>query len=510
MITIIYTDTSLVAIVHVKDAIEPLVNAELAGRNPLRNTTHVFVNTIINRYKEYLPKTNYPIAINVVFETQRYFSKDERADVLQYLLSRDELFIIRSQKSLMDAAMNGWQAIYGTTTPWIAVDGTTQLTIGVKTSPSSPLLIKAINNVPIPEPDYSELSEEDDAILDEVIENFNTLDTDRKDFENEGIRDSDFNKIQVGETNTWNEVSNRIFLHINNLNSKLRECKSVFLIGSYFEQKELSLKLEKKIEKLNLKTVLISTLDQTLWAASSMQTEVQRISSHQKTPKSILADTISRDSTPQSQTLNKNSDTEVSGESGNVRLSTEFVVEERVKDQSFLLFFGSIRNDGNRRMIRYISYKDYASLENKTAFIKVYKKERKVFPKLGTVVNGRTGKYYTMPDIKAKSLKVVIAQARINKGSSKNFKSEDIQLLLDIYKALDRLPITFTKVSVDNIFVRRREWWRRNSVNEVYFLGVTPEDSTKEIMTLKLNEELKKILDPTILEHIDHFKNDTE
>ena len=117
-----------------------------------------------------------------------------------------------------------------------------------------------------------------------------------------------------------------------------------------------------------------------------------------------------------------------------------------------MTFFGWNRSDGIRRLFRYIPYTAYESLTNKTDFIKVYKKERLLYPHISPVVNGSTGKYYTLPDIKAKSLKTVITQSRMKKGSSKTFKSEDVQLLLDIYKALDRLPVTCIKLSLDNIY----------------------------------------------------------
>jgi len=127
-----------------------------------------------------------------------------------------------------------------------------------------------------------------------------------------------------------------------------------------------------------------------------------------------------------------------------------------------------------------------------------------MYPEISTLVNATAGKYYYLDNMGAKPLSEVIARSRLKKGGRGKFKSEDIQLLIDIYQKLEELPITFSNLSTDNIYIRQKEWWRSSGTNEVYFLGISAEDSTKEDMTQKLNEILQSLVHPAVFEHINN------
>lgn len=507
--------------------ITKLADAELAGRSfPMTSTFHVFANTIINRYKDAMTDVFYPLSVNIAFPDEAYLSTAARQDLLNYIIDRKEIFKIRERKSLMQAALEGWAIKQATYLPaWVAVTIEDRMILGIKEGRSLPLKIKPINDIGRAElqkslQDYAEasLSVQDASIVSRVQSiNQATVDqlfgdenVDIEFAENEEIPNISVPLTKSFQSEILNETTNRIFLHINKLYSKLPSGKPVFFIGSFVNSVSIQQSLKAQGLKYDYQTVFIKEVQLPMLAASSFSPNTQRLRSEQ-TPISTTAigttaldNEVKQESSPQSQTLNNKTDKSSSKEIRRARVSDEFVIQHRFKNQEFLLFKGHKKNSGVHRFYRFISHEDYKQIDKKAAFIKMYKKVKSLYPEVSTLINASAGKYYFLEDKGAKPLAEVIARSRLKKGGRGNFKSEDIQLLIDIYQKLEELPITFRNLTADKIYVRQKDWWRPTGTNEVYFLGLSPEDSTKEKMAYELNEIFKTLVHPTVIERINN------
>lgn len=508
-----------------------LVDAELAGRSyPMTSTFHVFHNTIINRYKDAMGDVFYPISINVAFPNQSYFSTAARKHFIDYIFDRKELFRLRQRKSLIQATIDGWARINETYLPaWTAIEVEELTTIGIKEGRSLPLKFKTLKDIGRSDLHKSlkayakqELSVQEAQLVSKLetlapeatTQLFGQDEMELRFEENQEIPNASIAITESFRGKVLIQLTNRIFLHINNLYSKLPSGKPVFFLGSLVSNPSILDSLQKGGLKYDYQTVFINDEDMSQLAATSFSpdTQTQRLSPKQ-TPISTSAEgstaidnEVRQDSSPQSQPLSTKKETTDSGRSKETpiqdRISKEFVIEKRFKNQAFLLFKGYKRNTGSLRYYRFISHKDYQSIELKAAFIKLYKKVQLLYPEVSTLINSTAGKYYYLEDINAKPLEEVIAKSRLRKGSRGNFKSEDIQLLIDIYQKLNELPITFTNLSADNIYVRQKGWWRSSGTNEVFFLGISADNSSKEEMNEKLNDILQSLLHPAVFEHI--------
>ncbi len=516
------------------DGMVKLVDTEIAGRsNPMTSTLHVFLNTIINRYKDAMTGVFYPLAVNIVFPTKAYIGKTERRHLLEYILGRNDVIRIRERKSLMQACVDGWTNINQAYHPaWITIEAEENVIIGAKESRSFPLKIKIDTSTgrsallkELKQYTASTGTPQEIQIVQKVAhltknqvdQLFNTSTVDFVFAENQEIPDLTLPISESFRDDALNYITNIIFLHINNLYSKLPNGKPVFFIGSYVNNPTILDSLKKDGLKYDYQTVFINDEDMPALAAASfsLNTLTQKLGSKGQTQISTTAQgttaidkEVKQVSSPQSQTLNKITDTQTVTSSmedvSQSLISDEFVIEHRFKNQAFLLFKGYRKGQHIRRYYRFISHTDYKSIDRRAAFIQLYKKVQILYPEVSTLVNTKAGKYYYLDDPGGSPLKGVIAQSRLKKGSKGNFKSEDIQLLKDIYKKLDELPITFSNLTMDNIYVKQKGWWRTSGTNEVYFLGISSEDSPKDDMTIKLNDLLKQLVHPTIIDHINH------
>ena len=536
MITAIFTELRLVVYGHgTPKGMVKLVDTELAGRShPMTSTFHVFLNTIINRYKDEMTDVFYPLAVNVVFPSRSYTSSIERKHLLDYILDRQEVIRLRDRKCLMQACIEGWCSTQDVYHPaWLAISIENDMVIGAKESRTTPLKIKVANasgrSVILKElkeyvsatgtPQEIQIVRKVDGLgQKEVNQIFNTSSVDLEFAENQEVPDTSISIAKTFCKDILKNQTNIIFLHINNLYSKLPNTKPVFFIGGFVNIQSIQDSLQENGLKYDYQTVFISDEEMPTLAATSFSHNnlTQKLSSTGQTQESTTAQgttafdkEVKQESSPQSQTLiqinNAQAATSSKEEVTQSLISDEFVIEKRFSDQEFLLFKGYRKSKGVKRYYRFISHEDYKSIDRRAAFIKLYKKVQLIYPEISTLIKSKAGHYYYLEDMGAQPLKQVIARSRIKKGSNGIFKSEDIQLLLDIYKKLDELPITFQNLTIDNIYVKQKGWWRVSGTNEVYFLGITSADSTKEEMTSKLDDLIKQSVHPTIIERINHI-----
>ncbi|MBT8220108.1 MAG: hypothetical protein KJP00_09795 [Bacteroidia bacterium] len=541
MITIVFTKTRLVSYCYPsKDYNYILLNVELAGEEfPMTSTLHVFLTTLINRYSAIVEDFQYPIPVNVVFPSHAYLDSRERRHLLNYLLQRQEIFELRDRKCLMQAAIEGWQLKERTLErEWLAFNGDDSLIIGVKENLHIPLKIKedallGMNLAQDKLSDWIKIANQKsgNAIIrqlgklskHQIEQIFNTYNLALNEIDSEALLRDEIKFSGTIVNEILKITTNGIFLHITNLYSRLHSVKRIFFLGSFLNIESLQLSLKQNGFKFDYQTTFINEEKATNLAADIFRISAQH-SDRDEISKEQALNSTQADSTTANGSIKDHSDptsesnhiTQAkpkiksdSKESGpKFLLSDEFVVKERFKDQEFLLFRGYKKLNRIVRLHRYVDYKDFKDLDRSIAFISTYKKERKLYPTISMVVNGRSGKYYYFPDIKAASLRDIIAKSRLGIGSKRPVKSDDLKVLIDIYRAIEKLPITFTNLTADNILIKQNKWWRSGGENEIFFLGVNSENTTKEDMTQKLDDLLQSLMNPETFDHITKLKRD--
>jgi len=278
LITVVYTNQKLIAYGHgTPSGLLKLVDAELAGRSyPMTSTTHVFLNTIINRYKDAMGQVFYPISVNLVFPNQAYFETSQRRHLMDYILERKDVLKLRERKCLMQATIDGWAKAQNQYLPaWTGLEIEEKSILGIKEGRSLPLQFKPIKDIGRTNlhQELQTYAEEELTVQEAVLVSklqtlgsaetkqlFNAQDIELKFAENEEIPDTAIAITESFRAEILMHLTNRIFLHINNLYSKLPSGKPVFFIGSLVNNPSICDSIKNGGLKFDYQTVFIKDL----------------------------------------------------------------------------------------------------------------------------------------------------------------------------------------------------------------------------------------------------------
>ena len=134
------------------------------------------------------------------------------------------------------------------------------------------------------------------------------------------------------------------------------------------------------------------------------------------------------------------------------------------------------------------------------SFEKLYAKEREYYGPIGEISElseAKEGLYYFRDFIERTSLKEFVTRIGLDrKQRVEDLSSEDLKIILQVYKSVQELSVSHANINEDNILVinKRRGILRRSSQAEVRFTGFTSEDISPEAMTEATHAAFSRIL----------------
>ncbi|MEM8898573.1 MAG: hypothetical protein AAGC85_10730 [Bacteroidota bacterium] len=147
------------------------------------------------------------------------------------------------------------------------------------------------------------------------------------------------------------------------------------------------------------------------------------------------------------------------------------------------------------KVIKILPTEDLENEARVNAFDIVYQKELAYYQELSEVFQAKEGKYYFRNYIERNTLKDYVRKTGLDKKDSfEKLNSNDLKLILEVWREIKGLDISHSNLSEYNILVLTKRKWNFSKDMEIKLVGFTSGESTEKEMEEQVHKIWSKLI----------------
>ena len=185
-----------------------------------------------------------------------------------------------------------------------------------------------------------------------------------------------------------------------------------------------------------------------------------------------------------------------------------FRVEAMFSKTSFLFFKGQLLDTTDSRVFRVINAREAKDTDQLDRFRKLYKREASYYKQISSIYNSAYGYFYYRDFYDGISIDRYIKKIGLNKKRKlSSFNSNDLKLILLIWKEINGVKFACKNLKENNILVSSKLKWNLKREVSINFVGFDSTDCSREKMINDIHQIFERLLGTSLYaEFRNHFK----